>query len=408
MRWNNVAHVAVSLFYFLLCLSHRSFSFSHSIFVFLIQDDEAEEAEDEDEEEEEEEEPRKPAAKQSPVQYPPSKSRDRAPPEGITTAFEDLVLSETDDNDDSMVALFHHSFCWSESENPTFTHHTRFARKRCTTDVVMYGLTNPRQVDCHVLPCGKKVKIVFRIQDEFLTSRRQLIHVDGCGLGAGLTDMQAALSNRATSHQMALNDLIAKHDGSVDFTTIINLPVECESQFTTRDDQGNEAAREGLAFGCYEQDYQLDDFPPQFMHLLHIQLLVKETVVARSVNPAGMMFSPAAAAARRQQQQFNQFQQQQQQQQQQRPQYNYNYNYVPPPPPQPPPGPAPAFSQPPAPAFSQPAASAFSQPAAPASRPAAPQQASVSFGGPPAIGGTTHSLAGNSNHPYPNTRQRQI
>ena len=53
------------------------------------------------------------------------------------------------------------------------------------------------------------------------------------------------------------------------------------------------------------------------MHLLHIELIVKETVVARSVNPQGMMFSPAAAAARRQHQQFNQFQQQQQQQQQQ-------------------------------------------------------------------------------------------
>lgn len=56
--------------------------------------------------------------------------------------------------------------------------------------------------------------------------------------------MQAALSNRATSHQAALNnDLIAERNGSVNFTTIINLPVECdESQFTTRDDQGNEAA----------------------------------------------------------------------------------------------------------------------------------------------------------------------
>ena len=33
--------------------------------------------------------------------------------------------------------------------------------------------------------------------------------------------------------------------------------------------------------------------PPQFMHLLHIELIVKETVVAQSVNnPQGMMFSP--------------------------------------------------------------------------------------------------------------------
>ena len=58
--------------------------------------------------------------------------------------------------------------------------------------------------------------------------------------------------------------------------------------------------------------------------------MVKETGVAQSVNPQGMMSSPAAAAARRQKQQFNQFQQQQQQDQQ------YNYDYVPSPPPPPP------------------------------------------------------------------------
>lgn len=112
-----------------------------------------------------------------------------------------------------------------------------------------------------MLPCGRKVEIVFCIQDEFLSSRRQAIHIGGIGLRiGGLTDMQAALSNRATSHQAALNnDLIAEHNDSVDFTTIINLPVECESQFTTRDDQGNKAACKGLAFGCYEQDHQLKD-----------------------------------------------------------------------------------------------------------------------------------------------------
>ena len=91
----------------------------------------------------------------------------------------------------------------------------------------------------------KESQDCFCIQDELLSSRRQAIHVGGIGLRiGGFTDMQAALSNRATSHQAALNnDLIAERNGSVNFTTIINLPVECdESQFTTRDDQGNEAA----------------------------------------------------------------------------------------------------------------------------------------------------------------------
>ena len=101
-----------------------------------------------------------------------------------------------------MMTLFHHAFLFMEHKNPNRMHHTRFAWKRCIVDVVLMDLTNPKQVDVH--PCitvWKESQNCFCIQQEFLSSRRQAIHVGGIGLGQGrLTDIQAAPSNHATSH----------------------------------------------------------------------------------------------------------------------------------------------------------------------------------------------------------------
>ena len=96
------------------------------------------------------------------------------------------------------------------------------------------------------------------------------------------------------------NDLIAKHSGTVKVVTLIDLPKRCESQFTTRDDFGNEGAKQGLVFGCYDQSYQRDDLPPQFMYVLHIQLLVKEHVITMSANTQGVLYSPVVDQSRRQ------------------------------------------------------------------------------------------------------------
>ena len=68
----------------------------------------------------------------------------------------------------------------------------------------------------------------------------------------------------------------------VKVVTLIDLSKSCESQFTTRDDSGNKGAKQGLVFDCYDQSYQRDDLPPQFMHVLHIQLLVKAHVITMS------------------------------------------------------------------------------------------------------------------------------
>ena len=70
-------------------------------------------------------------------------------------------------------------------------------------------------------------------------------------------------------------------------------------------------------FGAYAQDYQHRDLPQQYCFVLHIQLLVKEDIIAQTSKPTGLVFGPGVA--QRQQQQ----QQQQQQQPQQQP-FNFN------------------------------------------------------------------------------------
>ena len=218
------------------------------------------------------------------------------------------------------MGLFYYCFPWTEGEDPLRLNpdNTRFARNRITSDVKLDGMTDPKNVKVEVIEPGDKVKVTLRIQDEFLTTRRTVIQVGGRGFGqGGFTDTQAALSNRVTSNQNRLNDLIAEHSGTVQVVTLIDLPKRCESQFTTRDDFGNEGAKKGLVFGCYEQAFQRDGLPPQFMHVLHIQLLVKEHVVAMASNPSGVLYSPVVGRSMQQWQQFQQQQQQQQQQYQQ-------------------------------------------------------------------------------------------
>ena len=52
--------------------------------------------------------------------------------------------------------------------------------------------------------------------------------------------MQATLSNYCTT----------SHQESIIIITIINHPLQCESQYMTHDDCVNEAAREGPIFCC--------------------------------------------------------------------------------------------------------------------------------------------------------------
>ena len=98
-----------------------------------------------------------------PVQCPPSKSCNRAPLEGITMVFEDLVLSDSDDTNNSMVALFHHVFLWMESKNPNHAHHTCFAWKRCTADVVLTSNQSKTSRRCYRVEGKSRLFFVFKM-----------------------------------------------------------------------------------------------------------------------------------------------------------------------------------------------------------------------------------------------------
>ena len=217
-----------------------SVSILYSFFFLSAGADEAEEAE-------EEKPPATPPGQ--PVQSPPSSHR-KVPPvradidrgEPNLADFRKLGL---DDSTPSM-GLFYYCFPWTEGEDPLRLNpdNTRFARNRITSDVKLDGMTDPKNVKVEVIEPGDKVQVTLCIQDEFLTTRRTVIQVGGRGFGqGGFTDTQAALSNRVTSNQNRLNDLIAEHSGTVQVVTMIDLPKRVESQFTTPDYFGNEGAK---------------------------------------------------------------------------------------------------------------------------------------------------------------------
>ena len=116
----------------------------------------------------------------------------------------------------------------------------RLLWKRVTCDVHILDLTDPNQVSVDVLPSRDQVKVTYKVYQEFLTSRIIIIQVRNISVGqSGLTDIQATLSNYCTtSHQESI------------IITIINHPLQCESQYMTHDDFVNEAAREGPIFCC--------------------------------------------------------------------------------------------------------------------------------------------------------------
>ena len=175
------------------------------------------------------------------------------------------------------------------------------------------GLVNTEDIDVDVVAPGDQVRVTIGLPKEvWLNSQRTAAQT------ATGNNNQSLLTSRVTSHQETINEVVADHGGRIVVTTLIDLPRRCELITTTRDDNGNENAAEGSSIGAYEQDYQVRGLPKQFCFILHIQLLVKEDIIAQSSKPTGLVFGPGVG--QRQQQQ----QQQQQQPQQQQQQFNFN------------------------------------------------------------------------------------
>ena len=200
--------------------------------------------------------------------------------------------------------FFHYLYLWREGL-------LRLARNRCTIDMQMPGLVNTDDIDVDVIAPGDQVRVTIGLPREvWLNSQRTAAQtVNG-------NNNQSLITSRVTAHQATINEVVAEHGGRIVVTTLIDLPRRCELITTTRDDNGTEGAAEGSSIGAYEQDFQVRGLPKQYCFILHIQLLVKEDIVAQSSKPTGFVFG--AGVGQRQQQQ-----QQQQQQPQQQP-FNFS------------------------------------------------------------------------------------
>ena len=96
---------------------------------------------------------------------------------------------------------------------------------------------------------ASQVKVVLKPPECLLNASRTSAQVAG-----NMANQRAGmLSSGTTGHQRAINATINGESGAITIEAIIDLPFQCESQFTTRDGYGRINHDNGSAIGIYEQ-----------------------------------------------------------------------------------------------------------------------------------------------------------
>jgi hypothetical protein len=113
---------------------------------------------------------------------------------------------------------------------------------------------------------------------------RTALRVSG-GIAGAVVNNHAA--NRVTAAQQAVDDLVRAHSPNEVLweTIILELPCQCDSTFTSRDDFGVEGNSEPLSIGFYDHGTQAFADQRQFIYMLHVELTA-------SWRPASTMASP--------------------------------------------------------------------------------------------------------------------
>ena len=305
----------------------------------------------EEEEEEESPPPKKPSPKKKkkakkkvtrPTILKPSKNRNFASPngkynidrgEGLSQQFQNLGLNDEEETN-TMIVNF--TYSWFEGELPNRQHGSNLlAKKRSTTDLLLFGPTSLKQISVSIVPPGDFVRVTILVPDVILSSSRNAVLV-GSKQNGYFNSGEAMISSRITCAQFAISQYQAGFNGAeAHVEAMIRMPDPVYSQFCTRDDFGNKDQRPGVTVGIYDQPLQIPGIPPQYQFILHINTLPKQDVLAAISSPSEYLYSRAVT---NQGQQWNNFQQYQQQHQQPPHQYqqhqNQNQYYGPPRPPQ--------------------------------------------------------------------------
>ena len=231
--------------------------------------------EDDDEEEEEEEEQQEQVVRH-PVRTPPRRPRrNRVDP--LVEALGGLSLRTCKPNHKMIWIVFK----WIEG----FLQNCGFGREnllhRCTIEVVLPGPTSLNQLDCSVISKGMQVKVLVRSPGVFSNSSRTSAFISG-----NPSQEAGMITSRVIAHQEAITAMTNEAEGGVlSSELIIDLPMRCQLQFTTRDDYGRVGMGEAKVIVVHPQgDPDFNGITegvfkgiPQYTFLLNLQLVGIET-----------------------------------------------------------------------------------------------------------------------------------
>jgi hypothetical protein len=234
-----------------------------------------------------------------PTRLPPAQSRDQQPEAPPTAVIDvdrgDLIegLASLSTGDESAASTIMHWYCylWTEGENPEvmdahFNRTVHSQQERITVDMLLFGPTTHDQLRAHIIEDGMAVRVLYRPPPVFLMSNRIAEDIPGFE-----SDPDAAVvASRVVGHHAAINQIVNKHSGEVEWEIIIPLPVKCEQQFTDRNDYGVARSAKPISIGVYRHGDPLfegnADIGPQYAFFLHCQLKVVQK------NPLGTVMSP--------------------------------------------------------------------------------------------------------------------
>ena len=96
-----------------------------------------------------------------------------------------------------------------------------------TINMLLFGPTTHDQIYAHIIEDGMTVRVLYCPPPVFMMSNRVAQDLPGFKVDPDA----AGVASRVVGHHDAINKIVNKHNGKVEWEIIIPLPVKCEHQF---------------------------------------------------------------------------------------------------------------------------------------------------------------------------------
>ena len=123
-------------------------------------------------------------------------------------------------------------YLWTEGEKPEvmdshFNQTVLSQQDQITINMLLFGPTTHDQICAHIIEDGMAVRVLYRPPPAFMMSNRVAQDIPGFEVDPNA----AAVASRVVGHHDAINKIVNKYNGKVEWEISIPLPVKCEQQF---------------------------------------------------------------------------------------------------------------------------------------------------------------------------------